>query len=217
MIEAVLFDYGNVLSASADPVEWARMLQITGLDHPQFTSAYWAPRHAYDRGTHTGPEYWLAVSQHAGIDLSPSQVEALIAADTALWTRSNQPMIDWAARLQTAGTRTGILSNLGDCMTSGVLGKMPWLQHFHHRTFSHTVKVAKPELAIYRHAAEGLETSPENILFVDDLPANCDAGIAAGMQVIQYGDHASFVSEMERRGWGELWFNGRLPPKTSAR
>ena len=96
-------------------------------------------------------------------------------------------MIEWAARLQAAGTKTGILSNLGDHMTLGVLRCMPWLSHFDHCTFSHALKLAKPEAEIYRHAAEGLATAPEKILFVDDRADNCDAGRAAGMQVIQYG------------------------------
>ena len=203
-----MFDYGNVLSAPADPLAWARMLRISGVDHEQFSAAYWHPRHDYDRGTYTGPEYWMAVGKFARLHFTPAQVDALIDADTELWTGANQPMIDWAARLQDAGTPTGILSNLGDCMTAGVVSRMPWLERFHHRTFSHSLKLAKPELAIYKHAAEGLAMAPENILFVDDRSDNCAAGIAAGMHVIQYAEHESFVREMEHRGWGELWSAG---------
>ena len=50
MIEAVLFDYGMVLSGPADPVAWNVMLEQTGLEDAPFKEAYWAPRHAYDRG-----------------------------------------------------------------------------------------------------------------------------------------------------------------------
>lgn len=210
MVNAVLFDYGMVLSGPAEPGAWARMLEITKLDHESFHAGYWAPRHAYDRGTFTGSEYWREAGRHAGVKLSETQVAALIEADTALWTDRNQPMIDWAARLQKAGTKTGILSNLGDDMTLGVLGRMEWLQGFDHRVFSHTLKIAKPELAIYRAAAEGLGVAPEQILFVDDRPDNCEGGRAAGMQVIQYGDHEAFVLEMERRGFGQLWQKGKI-------
>jgi len=212
MIEAVLFDYGLVLSGPPDPAAWAQMLNITGLNDEHFHAAYWAPRRAYDRGTHTAAEYWVTAGKHADTHLTPAQITDLIAADTALWTQPNQPMIDWAARLQSVGTRTGILSNLGDEMTAGVLDKMPWLSAFHHRIFSHTLKLAKPEPEIYRHAAEGLETPPAHILFVDDRADNCDAGRAAGMQAIQYGDHAAFLAEMAQRGWAELWRNGREKP-----
>jgi len=186
------------------------MLKIAELDEERFKAAYWAPRHEYDRGTHTGTEYWLTAGRHVGMEFDAGQVAALIAADTALWTQVNQPMVDWARRLQAAGTRTGILSNLGDAMTEGVVGKMAWLDGFDHRVFSHTLKLAKPEVAIYRHAAEGLRTAPDRILFIDDRADNCEGGRAAGMQVIQYGEHEEFVWEMERRGLGDLWRTGRI-------
>ena len=210
MVNAVLFDYGNVLTGPAEPKAWARMLEITALDDEQFRAGYWAPRHEYDRGTYTGGAYWLEVGRHAGVELTPAQVVELIDADTALWTDANQPMIDWAARLQKAGTKTGILSNLGDEMMVGVLGKMTWLEAFDHRVFSHALKLAKPEAAIYRAAAEGLGVAPQEILFVDDRADNCEGGRAAGMQVFQYGQHGAFVEELERRGLGELWRTGRI-------
>ena len=208
-IRAVLFDYGLVLTGPPDPAAWARMKQITGLDEVRFDRAYWAPRHDYDRGVHTGAEYWLTAGRHAGVQLKPAQIEALIQADTALWTKPNQPMIDWALRLQVAGTATGILSNLGDAMTAGVLGAVPWLSGFNHLLWSHTLGLAKPDPEIYRHAAQGLKTQPENILFVDDREENVAGGLAAGMQVIRYQEHASFQAEMEARGLSNLWLQGR--------
>ena len=205
-IDAVLFDYGLVLSGPPDPAAWTAMRIITGFDEPTLDRAYWAPRHAYDRGTHTGPEYWQAVAADASTTFTEDQVAALIDADTNLWTQLNPPMVAWAARLQQAGIRTGILSNLGDAMTHGVLSKFSWLEAFHHRLWSHTLKLAKPELEIYRHAAEGLGVSPARILFVDDRTNNVEAGLAAGMQVIQYtADHTAFERELQVRGWEALW------------
>ena len=208
-VQAVLFDYGLVLTGPPHPAAWASMLTITGLEEPAFNAAYWAPRHGYDRGTHTGAAYWQAVGSHAGLALEPAQIDALIAADTELWTQPNQPMIDWAARLQAAGTRTGILSNLGDSITAGVLEKLPWLAGFYHRTFSHALLLAKPEPAIYAHAAEGLGHTPAAILFVDDREDNIAGAIAAGMQVIRYTDQVSFVAELHSRGLAGLWLTGR--------
>ena len=207
-VTAVLFDYGMVLSGPPHPQAWARMLAVTGLEEPAFHAAYWAPRHAYDRGTHTGADYWRAAGRHAGLELTDAQVSELIAADNMLWTQWNQPMIDWAQRLQAAGTRTGILSNLGDSMMHGVLAAMPWLAGFDSLLWSHAVKLAKPEPEIYQHAAEGLKTTPENILFVDDREENIAGGLTAGMQAVLYRGQAEFEAEMERRGWGGLWRSG---------
>ena len=210
-IEAVLFDYGLVLTGPPCAAAWARMQAVTRVPDPRFEAAYWAPRHDYDRGALTGEAYWLAVGAHAGLALEPAQVDALIDADNELWTQPNQPMIDWAARLQAAGTPTGILSNLGDSMTAGVLDRLEWLSGFDHRTFSHALGIAKPDPAIYAHAIAGLRVPAAHILFVDDREDNLSGARDAGMQVIRYtglASHAAFVSELEQRGLGGLWTLG---------
>jgi putative hydrolase of the HAD superfamily len=199
-IDAVLFDYGMVLSGPPLPAAWARMLSITGLDETRFHPAYWAPRRAYDRGTHTGEEYWQVVGAHAGLTLDSAQITALIAADNDLWTQLNLPMLKWAQELQRAGVRTGILSNLGDAMAAGIFSRFDWIDGFHHCTWSYTLKLAKPEVAIYLHAAQGLETQPEKILFIDDREENIAGAALAGMQTIRYTTHEAFEIEMTQRG-----------------
>jgi putative hydrolase of the HAD superfamily len=186
------------------------MREITGLGEAQFRAAYWEFRDAYDRGM-AGTEYWLAAGRHAGLELTSQQIEDLIQADSTLWTQRNQPMVDWAMRLQAAGTPTGILSNLGDAMTEGVLARQPWLAGFDHLLWSHAVKLAKPDAEIYRHSAEGLGLAAENILFVDDRSTNVDGAEAAGMQTILYSSQPAFEVEMTARGFEELWRTGRLP------
>ncbi|HWZ51430.1 MAG TPA: HAD family phosphatase [Granulicella sp.] len=199
-IRAVLFDYGMVLSAPPLPSAWARMLAITGLDEARFQPSYWAPRHDYDRGTYTGQEYWLAVGEAAGLSLDPTQIAGLIAADNDLWTDLNRPMLAWAQQLQRAGVRTGILSNLGDEMAAGLLERFDWIEGFYHCTWSHALKLAKPEAAIYQHAAVGLETPLEHILFIDDREDNIAGAAQTGMQTIRYTTHAAFEQEMTARG-----------------
>ena len=208
-ISAVLFDYGQVLTGPAHPPAWAQMRAVTGLPEAEFSAAYWAPRRAYDRGTHTGTAYWLEVGTHAGLALAESQVAALVEADTALWTQPNQPMIDWAQRLQQAGTKTGILSNLGDEMMTGVLGALPWLAGFDLLLWSHTLLLAKPEAEIYQHAAAGLGVPPAEILFIDDREDNIEGAAAAGMLGIRYVDQPGFEAEMKARGLSSLWQLGR--------
>ncbi|MBS1799253.1 MAG: HAD family phosphatase [Acidobacteria bacterium] len=203
-IHAVLFDYGQVLSLSLDPIQWQRMLQIATVDETAFDHGYWAFRHAYDRGELNGVDYWQKVGASAGRAFTPDQVGALIHADVELWTRLNTPMVDWARQLQAARIRTGILSNIGDAMMHGLLRKFDWLSAFDHHVWSYRLLLAKPEAAIYAAAAEGLKTPPTNILFIDDKRENTDAALAFGMKAIQYTDHPTFLREMQERGLGYL-------------
>ena len=212
-IHAVLFDYGQVLSDPPDPAAWARIRVITGLDEVRLHEAYWKFRHDYDRDALTGPTYWRAVADHAGITLDAGQLAALLAADVDLWASLNPPMVEWAGRLQRAGIRTGILSNIGDCMAQGIVARFPWLAGFDQCIWSYALHMAKPEPAIYLKTAEALNTAPADILFLDDREENVAAADALGFQTIlyKYANHAAFEREMRQRGFASLLDAGANP------
>ncbi len=194
-----------VLSGPPDPAAWARLRRITGLDEDQLHAGYWKHRHDYDRGALTGVTYWQQIAAGTGRKFTPEQIAALLDADVDLWSQPNPPMLAWAQSLQRASIKTGILSNIGDAMTAGFLLKFPWLSDFSHCTWSYALKMAKPEAAIYRCAAEALATPPGHILFLDDREENISAAAAAGMQTIHYASpdaagHALFLEEMHARG-----------------
>jgi len=203
-IQAVLFDYGQVLSGPPDPAAWERMREALQASEKLFHEAYWRYRNDYDMGILNAPSYWGAVANLLGQQLSLDLLKKLVDADVDLWTQPNQEMIDWAAALQRAGYKTGILSNIGDAMESGVLDRLAWMNDFAHHTFSHRTGTAKPEAVIYTLAVEGLGVAPEHILFVDDREENITAARAAGMTAIRYADHSSFVKSMREAGLEEL-------------
>jgi putative hydrolase of the HAD superfamily len=201
MIRAVLFDYGMVLSGPPDAGARKRMEELLHADSDSFGAAYWKFRDAYDRGALTGAAYWNAVADALGQRLDVATLEGLIDADTVHWGQPNEAMIAWAGALQKAGVITGILSNLGDAMEAGLRLRLPWLKDFSHTTFSHRLGIAKPDAAIYEHAAEGLGVAANEILFIDDREENIAAARAAGMSAIQYADHAMFVAELSAMGF----------------
>jgi putative hydrolase of the HAD superfamily len=203
-IQAVLFDYGMVLSGPPDPSAWTRLKQVFRAEEAPFHAAYWSHRDAYDRGILNADTYWPTVARDLHQTLTPTQLTELLAADTALWTQPNQPMIDWAAHLQRSNIKTGILSNMPDAMETGILAHFPWLHNFPHVTFSHRLRIAKPDPAIYQHAIDGLATPAAAILFLDDREENIAAARTAGLTAIQYTTHEPFLAEMHRLGLNHL-------------
>ncbi len=203
-IELVLFDYGQVLSLPPDPAAWSRMQAITGLSDPLLHEAYWKFRHDYDRNALNGRAYWNEVAKHTGVSLSDAQMDALLIADVDLWTQPNRPMIAWAERLQRAGVRTAILSNIGDAMAEGVTARLEWLKGFERCVWSYALDLAKPELKIFRRTAEMLQTAPVRILFIDDKEENVAAAREVGMKAIRYSSQAEFEAEMRERGLAYL-------------
>jgi putative hydrolase of the HAD superfamily len=208
-IRAVLFDYGLVLSGPPDPAAERRLKELLHAGSVDFDEAYWKHRDDYDRGILTGPAYWSKVARdlHQPLRdglLDEATLAALIDADTALWTQPNQPMIDWAASLQHNGIRTGILSNIGDAMETGIRARFEWIDTFDHHTFSHRLGIAKPDPAIYSYAAEGLGVPAGEILFIDDREPNIEAARAAGMIAIRYASHKAFLEELGAAGLNGL-------------
>jgi putative hydrolase of the HAD superfamily len=180
------------------------MKDLLQTNETDFRATYWRHREAYDRGALTADDYWAAVARDLDSPLDTSTLAALNEADVALWTQPNQDMIDWALALQRAGYKTGILSNIGDAMEAGILARFDWLRDFNHYTFSHRLRIAKPDLAIYRHAAEGLGKEPGNILFVDDREENIIAARKAGMTAVQYLGHEAFTTAMREAGLQDM-------------
>jgi putative hydrolase of the HAD superfamily len=193
LIRAVLFDYGLVLSGPPDPIAWSRMETILNATHPELHTAYWRHRDNYDLGVLDGASFWRNVGADLAHPLSDDELARLLQADVDLWTQPNQPMIDWALALQSAGRSTGILSNMGDAMETGILARFPWIARFSSCTFSHRLNIVKPDARIYRHAIADIRQPAEATLFIDDRIENVEAARAAGLQAIQYSSHEEFL------------------------
>jgi putative hydrolase of the HAD superfamily len=203
-VRAVLFDFGKVLSNAEDPTAWANMLAFTKLPEQRFHDAYWAYRHDYDRHTLDSAGYWRAVAVHAGAVFTDPQIARLNELDVDLWTNMNERVVALAQNLQHAGVRTGILSNIGDAIASGIMLRLPWLGSLYHCTWSWELGLAKPEPAIYIKTAEALDTLPENILFFDDRQENIAAAAALGFQTIRFTDYESLLRDLRDHGYTEI-------------
>ena len=199
-LEAVIFDYGMVLSAAQEPASLAALKQITRLDDRAFDEHYWRYRHRYDLGELNGRTFWEAISRDAGLDLTPVEIARLIEHDVVMWSTLNEPMIRWAAAVQDAGLRTAILSNMGEELLGYMRQEFGWLGRFDHHTWSCELRIAKPDPAIYRHTCEKLGIAPERALFLDDKPENIAAAEAVGMLAIQFTTAEALEAELGRRG-----------------
>jgi putative hydrolase of the HAD superfamily len=203
-IRAVLFDFGLVLSGPPDPIARLRMETILRATQPELRAAYWRHRDDYDLGVLNGVSFWRTVAADLAHPLTEDELEQLLQADVELWTQPNQPMIDWAAALQSAGISTGILSNMGDAMETGIVARFPWVTGFAHCTFSHRLGIVKPDQRIYRHSIAAIGEPAEAILFIDDRIENVEAGRAAGLYAIQYSNHEDFLREFHSANFSGL-------------
>lgn len=66
--------------------------------------------------------------------------------------------------------------------------------------FSHRYRMAKPDQDIFHRATELLGTTPEQIVFVDDLLENVLAARGVGMKAFQFRDAATLTKDLKAEG-----------------
>jgi FMN phosphatase YigB (HAD superfamily) len=184
-IKALLLDLGNVT------VRWESERMFEGLaaagqavDRPQverFMKEPGGAHYNYERGFIDARAFHAALGRDLGVSL-----------DYAAWERiwngcfaPNRPMEALMARLR--GTiQLWALSNTNKEHLDHLLLNYRVFQLFDGITASHLVGAAKPEPAIYQHAIQGLNLEPEQILYLDDVPAFIEGGSAQGLHTFHY-------------------------------
>jgi epoxide hydrolase-like predicted phosphatase len=178
---AALFDFGGVLTTSVWD-SFAAFCRTEGLEPGAVKELFKKDPEAladlrklevgemseYDfervLGKRLGDPEGLIVSMFAGMEPQPEMVQAV-------------------RDLRGSGMKTGLISN---SWSTDHYDRELLLELFDVSVISAEVHLHKPQPEIYRLAAERLELSPEECLFVDDLKENCDGAEAVGMTAIRH-------------------------------
>jgi putative hydrolase of the HAD superfamily len=198
-LSAVIFDYGMVLSAPADPDAHRALIEVFGAPAEDFEREYWAHRHAYDAGQFDGPGYWRLCARGAGVALAAEQIQRLIADDIRMWSSHNPVMIDWANAVTDSGLTTGILSNI-PFEHADAFRHQDWARRFTHNTWSCYLRLAKPDPAIYHHVLDAIQTPAEEVLFLDDRQENILSAEAVGLHGILFRNARQLRDDLQDRG-----------------
>ena len=200
-LEAVIFDYGEVLSGPPDPQAHRNLLNIAGVPEKAFEKAYWAHRLDYDADILNGQTYWQTVARDTGVLFTAQQIGQLLEQDAIMWMNLNPAMLAWIPRIKQAGFRLGILSNMGDGVLDYLRPRFSWLAQFDHLTWSCELGVVKPDPAIYLHTVKKLNVSPDRALFIDNLQKNIAGAEAIGLNAALFENPEQLQRDLARRGF----------------
>ena len=200
-LEAVIFDYGEVLSGPPDPEAHRNLLNIAGVAEEPFEKAYWAHRLDYDADILNGQTYWQTVARDTGVHFTAEQISRLLEQDALMWMNLNPAMLAWIPRIKQAGFRLGILSNMGDGVLDYLRPRFAWLAQFDHLTWSCELGVVKPDPAIYLHTVKKLNVSPDRALFIDNLQKNIAGAEAIGLHAALFENPQQLQNDLARRGF----------------
>lgn len=196
-IEAVVFDFGNVL------IRW---------DPDGFYDQVIGP----DRRRKLFAEVPL-LQMNERVDLGAdmlTEVQALAAqypdwGDEIRmwhddWLRMASPTIDRSVQILRALRRRGVpvfaLSNFGVATLRLAQAHYPFLEEFDQRFISGEMGVMKPDPQIYAQLEQATGVSPEGLLFTDDRPENIEAAAARGWQVHLFEGARGFAERVVTEG-----------------
>ena len=194
-IDAVIFDYGNVLSRVPEQDDIDAMAAIMQIGTDRFLEGYWHHRLDYDCGM-PSIEYWQAVADYLDIALKPEEADRLTMIDAISWSRPEPAMAELADRLHRAGVELAILSNMPMVIKVYLESNCNWLPDFVHRTYSCDLKFAKPDPRIYEHSKNGVARHEERIVFIDDREENIDAARKVGINSLLFSGFQRLVEDL---------------------
>jgi putative hydrolase of the HAD superfamily len=180
--DAVVFDYGRVLSLAPSVDEMQQFAGLIGLSEPPFFEIYSATRDEYDRGRHDCREHWQRFAEAAGVAISDEHLPHIVECETLMWLRANPEALELAREIRAAGARIAILSNIPHDLLHDVQSRFDWLDEFEVQVWSCEHGVIKPDAAIYQICLDALGCDPQRTLFFDDRPNNVEGARQAGME-----------------------------------
>ncbi len=194
-INAVIFDYGNVLSRVPEQDDIEAMAAIMRVDTERFLEGYWRHRLEYDCGMPSSA-YWQTVADFLRIELNQGEADQLTKIDAISWSRPNSNMAQLAYRLHRAGIELAILSNMPTDIKIYLENNCDWLPEFVHRTYSCDLKFAKPDPRIYEHSVNKMARHEERIVFIDDRQENIDAARKIGINSLLFSGFERLVEDL---------------------
>lgn len=204
MRRKVVFDFGGVLfrwqPAQLLARVWPHRVPVAahgGAVVAEFFQAYGGDWGAFDQGLIGEAEVvrriaartgWPAAEVQAVVDAVPAELAAVPETVALL------------QELRVAGHGLHFLSNMPEPLADHLERSFPLADWFRCGVFSGRVKQSKPGAAIFELAERQFDARPDQLVFLDDHPANIDAARARGWAGVLFTDAAAARSELQALG-----------------
>lgn len=194
-IKAVIFDYGNVLVRTIDPVPRTTWEQHLGLQSGELervvhNQTSWI---AAQLGQISPETHW----HHVGTTLRLTDADIVSLRNTFYQGDIlNSELIARIDQLRATGLQTALLSNFSTEL-HGFLATHALQSRFDSITVSADVGAMKPTAQAYQTVLKRLALPANACIFVDDLAANVQAAQTLGIHGIVFRDNATCLSELD--------------------
>lgn len=199
-IEAVVFDFGGVMTTSTMPMRVIELAEAKGIDWGVFKRGFDAHRLDYDAGRITLAEMYELIWRDAGIVVDADTNAAFMEADDRSWCYRNERTLAWMKALKSRGYKIGILTNMAPRFAREHFRSAfaDFIAQADAMVISGDEGIVKPQREIYDLLRGRIALPAASLLFVDDLERNVAAARAAGWQAIRFETNDQVEADFER-------------------
>lgn len=197
MVSVVLFDLGDVVAAWDPSPRIARYAERSGHTSEEVRARLRDSGFSEDcdRGAYSAREMHTEICRRLGCVFSHD--ELLMLEATAFTVR---PEVLALATAVTRRTRTGLLTNSSPLLLEAFPHRFPELSRaFDPILFSHQFGHTKPAVALFEKVAKSLETSPSEILLIDDQERHVEGARSAGWEALRFRSEAELRTALTQR------------------
>lgn len=198
MIKAIIFDYGNVISALDNNLfltEIAEHSEKTMSELHELIYVKSGLPTQFETGLITSNEFFARIKELCELSISKTD---FIRAFTGIFTPI-QETLDLIKRLK-PDYMLGLLSNTNEWDFNYEIEKIKVFDLFDTVTVSYKIKAMKPDRKIYLDALNKLGLKPEECIYIDDIKEYSDAASTIGIRGIHYTDHESLLTSLTDLG-----------------
>jgi len=193
MIQAVIFDFGNVICAFDNDIFLRKLLAHTDRRFDELKEAIYASDlpARYESGRISSEEFFREAEGRGNLSVSR---EDFFKAFTEIFTPI--PSTFRLIRGLKKRYKIGLLSNTNEWHYEHYFKQVEIFPLFDSVTLSYDVKEMKPGERIYRDAVGKLQARPEECVYIDDIEAYAEGARRLGMRGIRYVSHGALLESL---------------------
>jgi glucose-1-phosphatase len=198
-IRVVICDLGRVILWFDSGIFYENLARRCGVTPDQVREAAYQGGNlyeAFDRGILTPEEFHRRYRDNLGVEIDR---EGFFEDYNAIFSL-NRPVLDVLIGLKRAGTGLVLLSNTDIERFGYIRRTFPEILIFDDYVLSYELGHLKPEAEIYREAVRRAGCAPSSCLFIDDMEANVQGAVEAGLKGVLYTPKTDLAAELHTLG-----------------
>ncbi|RLG14599.1 MAG: hypothetical protein DRN66_01580 [Candidatus Nanohalarchaeota archaeon] len=198
MIKAIIFDFGNVISAFDNEIFLKEISKFSNKSVEELNELIYLSSDItkkYERGNISSDEFFREVSKKGNLSIEKNE---FIQAYTGIF----RPIEKTHALMKKLKQkyRIALLSNTSEWDFEHGIKQSGIFHLFDEITVSFRVGAMKPDKRMFLDAIEKLKLKPEECIYIDDIKEYADAAEEVGIHSIHYNSHEGLLDFLKEMG-----------------